>query len=108
MYTVTLTPAAIEKVKELRDRERCFDKHLRLSVQGGGCSGFNYAMSFDFESTRDKSFLFDGLCVLVDCVSIMYLDGVILDYAETLTDSGFKFNNPNAKRTCGCGSSFSA
>jgi iron-sulfur cluster assembly accessory protein len=100
---INLTPAAVAKVKSLAPPGMA----LRLSVQGGGCSGFSYAMQFDNEKgTMDKEFDFDGLTVLIDATSLMYLDGVEVDYLETLESSGFKFNNPNVKSTCGCGSSF--
>ena len=106
---IILTPQAIAKVKDIITHSDSQASTLRLSVKGGGCSGFQYAMVFDSDkSPMDKEFNFDGLTVLVDGVSYMYLDGVVLDYIETLMASGFKFNNPNIKSTCGCGSSFSA
>ena len=81
---------------------------LRVGVRGGGCSGFQYAL--EFESTirdTDEVLEFDGLKVAVDQMSAMYLEGVTIDYVETLEASGFKFENPGVKSTCGCGSSFS-
>src|ERR1035437_5921476 len=106
---VTLTPKAIEKIKSIMVDQKPAPAALRLSVIGGGCSGFSYSMQFENEKgLMDKEFDFDGLKVLVDGVSIMYLDGVEVDYLETLEASGFKFNNPNVKSTCGCGSSFNA
>jgi iron-sulfur cluster assembly accessory protein len=83
-------------------------KGLRVAVVGGGCSGFSYQMNFENESNGiDKVFDFDGLQVFVDQASLMYLDGTKIDYVETLEGAGFKFDNPNVKTTCGCGSSFS-
>ena len=75
---------------------------------GGGCSGFSYHMAFENQvnEASDNVYEFDGLKVLVDQMSEMYLEGVSIDYIETLEGSGFKFNNPNVKSTCGCGSSF--
>ena len=81
---------------------------LRVTVEGGGCSGFSYSMSFENASgLMDKVFDMDGLKVYVDATSVMYLNGCIVDYVETLEGAGFKFENPNVKSTCGCGSSFS-
>lgn len=80
---------------------------LRVAVVGGGCSGFQYHMAFENQSNdSDNVYDFSGLRVLVDQMSEMYLDGVEIDYIETLEGAGFKFNNPNVKSTCGCGSSF--
>jgi iron-sulfur cluster assembly accessory protein len=106
---ITLTPKAVEKVKEIMAAQDPVPAALRLGVKGGGCSGFSYSMQFDNEKgLMDKSFEFDGLTLLVDGTSFMYLDGVTVDYLETLEGSGFKFDNPNVKSTCGCGSSFNA
>ncbi len=81
---------------------------LRVAVVGGGCSGFQYHMAFENQTNETDELLdFDGLKVAVDQMSSMYLDGVEIDYIETLEGAGFKFNNPNVKSTCGCGSSFS-
>lgn len=106
---ITLTPSAVKKVKELIEAQTPKPGALRLGVVGGGCSGFSYSMQFDNEKgMMDKEFGFDGLRLFVDATSYMYLDGVEVDYLETLEASGFKFNNPNVKSTCGCGSSFNA
>ena len=76
---------------------------------GGGCSGFSYSMAFETSpGMLDKTYNFGGLKVFIDQASMLYLDGAEVDYVETLEGSGFKFSNPNAKSTCGCGSSFSA
>lgn len=104
---VTMTPAAVAKVKEIMNAQEPKPSAVRLGVRGGGCSGFQYSMQFEIEKgAMDKEYDFDGLKVLVDGVSIMYLDGCEVDYLETLEAAGFKFNNPNVKSTCGCGSSF--
>ena len=106
---VSLTPAAVATVRELRAKEgRPETDVLRVSVVGGGCSGFSYNMSFENKpGMMDKIFTFDGLKVFVDATSAMYLNGCVVDYVETLEAAGFKFENPNVKSTCGCGSSFS-
>ncbi|HSA92568.1 MAG TPA: iron-sulfur cluster assembly accessory protein [Terriglobales bacterium] len=104
---VTLTPAAIAKVKEIMAQQDPVPAGLRVGVVGGGCSGFSYSMAFENSAgMMDKSFDFDGLKVFVDATSLMYLNGCVVDYVETLEGAGFKFENPNVKTTCGCGSSF--
>ena len=109
---VTLTPVAVNKVKEIMNQQDPVPAGLRLGIVGGGCSGFSYAMTFenqgnDSDFSMDKVFNFDGLKVFVDQASLLYLDETEIDYVETLEGSGFKFSNPNVKSTCGCGSSFS-
>jgi iron-sulfur cluster assembly accessory protein len=104
---VTLTPVAVGKVKEILTQQTPAASGLRVAVVGGGCSGFSYHMAFDNQvNESDNLYEFDGLKVMVDQMSEMYLDGVEIDYIETLEGAGFKFNNPNVKSTCGCGSSF--
>ena len=104
-----LTPMAVTKVKEILSQQTPSPTGLRVAVVGGGCSGFSYHMAFENQvnESSDNIYEFDGLKVLVDQMSEMYLEGVSIDYIETLEGSGFKFNNPNVKSTCGCGSSFS-
>jgi iron-sulfur cluster assembly protein len=103
-----LTDTAASKVKEIITQQNPAPSALRVAVVGGGCSGFSYHMAFDSqENPSDNVYEFDGLKVLVDQMSEMYLDGVQIDYIESLEGAGFKFNNPNVKSTCGCGSSFS-
>jgi len=107
--SIKMTASAIKKVKEVMEQQDPVPAAVRLGVKGGGCSGFQYSMQFELEKgALDKEYNFDGLKVLVDGVSAMYLDECEVDYLETLEASGFKFNNPNAKSTCGCGSSFNA
>jgi iron-sulfur cluster assembly accessory protein len=102
-----LTSSAIAKVKEIMASQAPVPSGLRLSVVGGGCSGFQYSMAFENGAgMMDKVFDFDGLKVYVDATSLMYLGGAHVDYVETLEGAGFKFENPNVKSTCGCGSSF--
>lgn len=105
---ITLTPNAVAKVKEIMAQQNPVPGGLRVGVVGGGCSGFSYSMSFENSSgLMDKVFEMDGLKVFVDATSVMYLNGCVVDYVETLEGAGFKFENPNVKSTCGCGSSFS-
>ena len=106
---ITLTPNAVAKVKEIMTQQNPVPAGLRVGVVGGGCSGFSYSMQFENSAgMMDKVFDFDGLKVYVDATSVMYLNGCIVDYVETLEGAGFKFENPNVKSTCGCGSSFQA
>lgn len=105
---INITQAAVEKIGILMGADKSAEA-LRLSVVGGGCSGFQYRMAFETEKQpMDKVFTFGNMEVYVDPISLLYLDGITVDYVETLEASGFKFNNPKATRTCGCGSSFSA
>lgn len=105
---LSMTPNAIAKVKEIMGQQNPAPAGLRVGVVGGGCSGFSYSMSFESQAgIMDKVFDFDGLKVYVDATSLMYITGASIDYVETLEGAGFKFENPNVKSTCGCGSSFS-
>ncbi|MGE5325371.1 MAG: HesB/IscA family protein [Actinomycetota bacterium] len=104
---ISLTPTAVSKVKEIMKQQDPVPAGLRIGVVGGGCSGFSYSMSFEnAPGVMDKVFNFDDLKVYVDATSAMYLNGCTVDYVETLEAAGFKFENPNVKSTCGCGSSF--
>ena|SRR5687767_7764925 len=106
---IQLTERAVGKVKEIIEQQDPKPTGLRISVVGGGCSGFSYSMAFETTpSMLDKTYKYDDLKVFVDQASLLYLDGVEVDYVETIEGAGFKFNNPNVKSTCGCGSSFSA
>ena len=106
---VQLTETAVSKVREILDAQEPKPAGLRISVVGGGCSGFSYSMAFEnTPGMLDKTDNYDGLKVFIDQASLLYLDGAEVDYVETLEGSGFKFGNPNVKSTCGCGSSFSA
>jgi iron-sulfur cluster assembly accessory protein len=106
---VQLTETAVSKVKEILGGQEPRPAGLRIAVVGGGCSGFSYSMAFEnTPNMLDKTYSFDGLKVFIDQASMLYLDGAEVDYVEGMEGSGFKFNNPNVKSTCGCGSSFSA
>lgn len=105
---VTMNPSAISKIKELLAEENNQNLKLRMFVQGGGCSGFQYGFTFDEEANEDDFDLeFDGVHLLVDSMSSQYLQGAEIDYTESLSGSQFSIKNPNAQTTCGCGSSFS-
>lgn len=105
---VTLTPKAVQMIKISREQEGLDNAHgLRVGVRGGGCSGFEYALDFEAEG-RDSDWVldYDGLKLYVDPVSARYLEGTVIDYVMGPTGTGFKFNNPRAVGSCGCGSSF--
>jgi len=106
---VDLTEKAAAQVKQIQERENRIDSLLRVSVIGGGCSGLSYKLSFeDAPKEKDKSFELHGVKVLVDPKSLLFLKGIQVDFTDGLTGQGFVFQNPNAKSTCGCGTSFSA
>lgn len=106
---LTLTGKAVEMVKEAMAEEKLEGHGLRVFVQGGGCSGFQYGLDFDEKPKfGDFEMRFDGLLVYVDPISAMHLEGTSIDYVMGISGAGFKFNNPSAKTTCGCGSSFGA
>lgn len=108
-YTpVTLTPKAVEMVKITRDQEGIDASHgLRIAVRGGGCSGFEYALDFEKEP-RDDDWIYEqgDVTIYVDSISARYLEGTTVDYVLGMAGAGFKFLNPKATGTCGCGSSF--
>ena len=104
---INLSASAVAKVKEIMAQQNPAPGGLRVGVVGGGCSGFQYSMAFENSAgVMDKTYDVDGLKIFVDATSAMYLTGVGIDYVETLEGAGFKFENPNVKTTCGCGSSF--
>jgi iron-sulfur cluster assembly protein len=106
---IYLTPNAVKEVKRLLQAQHKEDSALRVSVKGGGCSGLTYAMSFDSKvGPHDQVFEVEGLRVAVDAKSALYVKGTTLDFVDSIQESGFKFINPNAKESCGCGTSFSA
>ena len=105
---VTLTDSAVSKVYDLLNKEAEPGMRLRISVKSGGCSGFSYDMFFDTDlDVRDEVFIFDTVQVVCDAESLKLLTGATLDYTDSIAGTGFKITNPNASRTCGCGSSFS-
>lgn len=106
---IHLTDTAVEMVKVTREQEGMDESYgLRVAVRGGGCSGFEYALDFEKEPRDNDTILqYEGLKVFVDSVSSRYLNGTEIDYVKSIMGAGFKFNNPKAVGTCGCGSSFS-
>lgn len=108
---IQITDKAVQEIRRLQQAEKATsDAILRVMVVGGGCSGMSYKLGFDDQppGASDKIFEKDGVKIAVDSKSYLYLAGTELDFSDGLNGKGFVFNNPNAKRTCGCGSSFSA
>lgn len=106
---VQFTESAATKIKEMAAKQHLEDHGIRVMIVGGGCSGFSYDLDFEnAEKPGDEIVEQYGLRIYVDPMSEQYLEGTTVDYVESLEFAGFQFNNPNAKRTCGCGSSFSA
>lgn len=104
---LNMSPTAVAKVKEIMSQQNPVPAGLRVGVVGGGCSGFSYTMAFESGAgMMDKVFEVDDLKIFVDATSMMYLQGANIDYVETVEGAGFKFENPNVRSTCGCGSSF--
>jgi iron-sulfur cluster insertion protein len=105
---IEITDSAKEKIVDLLAEENNPDLKLRTFVQGGGCSGFQYGFTFDEDQNEDDfEFMLGDYKVVVDAMSMQYLQGAVIDYKEDLTGSNFSIKNPNAQTTCGCGSSFS-
>jgi iron-sulfur cluster assembly protein len=109
-HGVQVTPKAVNRIRAVLAKEGISTEEggLRLGVKGGGCSGLSYSIGFDAHPReRDRIFTFDGVRVFIDPKSFVYLNGMTLDYEETLMRQGFNFINPNSTRSCGCGTSFS-
>ena len=108
---ISLTEKAATEVRRVKEEQKFGDDlFLRIGVAGGGCSGFSYTLGFDkeFDDTRDSKYDMHGVAVVVDKKSALYLDGTTVDWYDGLEKRGFTFENPNAVKTCGCGSSFQA
>jgi len=106
---IQVTPKAVEKIRQAFAREGVSGGGLRLGVLGGGCSGLSYQFKFDQQPRPNDSVMeFDDVKIFVDPKSMLFLDGMTLDYKESIMQSGFAFDNPNAQKSCGCGTSFSA
>jgi iron-sulfur cluster assembly protein len=103
---VTITDRAAERIKEILSEQGKEGQSLRVKVIGGGCSGLQYKLDLDSPRAGDKVFERQGAKILVDMKSLLYLNGTELDYKDELMETGFVFQNPNVKRTCGCGTSF--
>lgn len=107
--TIIATKSAVKRLKAVMRSDGKDDHFLRMSVEGGGCSGMTYKMDFeDKKAEYDKEFQSNGLTIVCDLKSWLYLKNVEIDYSDDLLNGGFKIKNPNAERTCGCGTSFSA
>ncbi len=103
---IQATESAIRRIREVAQKENMAG--LRLGVRGGGCSGLSYVIRYEKEiGSNDRVFEFDGVKVFVDPKSLLFLEGLTLDWKNTLMEQGFVLTNPNATRTCGCGQSFS-
>ena len=106
---LALTETAVKQVKHLMEEQNLQNVYLRMGVKGGGCSGLSYSLEFDNEiGPHDKEFDIDGVRVVCDKKSYLYLNGTTLDYVKQGLTGGFTFLNPQAKSSCGCGTSFSA
>ena len=106
---ITLPESAVQEVKRLLDLQGITEGGLRLGVKGGGCSGLSYTLNFDEKiGPHDQVYDIEGIKVIVDAKSAIYLQGTQLDYYKDLMTGSFRFINPNASKTCGCGESFSA
>ena len=103
---ITITEKAIEKIENIKKMRQTPDACLRISLKGGGCSGFMYDYEFVNEpEENDKVFIFNSITICIDKKSYLFLNGMEIDYREDLMKSGLVFNNPKASRTCGCGES---
>lgn len=104
---ISVSEKALGKIKEILQAEQKPESLIRVGIKGGGCSGFTYILDIeDRQKESDQLFDFNGVKLVIDSKSVIYLAGTELDYTDGLNGSGFIFNNPNATRTCGCGSSF--
>lgn len=104
---ITLTSRAAQQVRTMHAALNAPEKRLRVLVESGGCSGFQYGMSFDEKKAGDVEFASEGVPILMDPASLAYLDGSAVDFDDGLHGKGFEIKNPNAQSTCGCGKSFS-
>lgn len=106
---VQITDEALDEVRRLRDKKGLDEIVLRVGVKGGGCAGLTYTLTFDGEITdKDTVTQHDGVKLVVDRKSAIFIKGMVLDYSDALIGGGFKFENPNARKSCSCGTSFSA
>jgi iron-sulfur cluster assembly protein/iron-sulfur cluster insertion protein len=103
---ITLTSRAARQVRSMQENLGTPSKRLRVFVESGGCSGFQYGMSFDDRKDGDAELLSEGVPMLLDATSLAYLDGSVIDFDDGLQGKGFEIKNPNAQSTCGCGKSF--
>lgn len=104
---ISLTPRAAKQVRAMQAELAAPEKKLRVLVESGGCSGFQYGMSFDAPKPEDRQLESEGVAILIDPTSLAYLSGSSIDFDDGLHGKGFEIKNPNAQSTCGCGKSFS-
>ena len=104
---ITLTPRAAQQVRSMQAENNVPQKRLRVLIESGGCSGFQYGMSFDEPKPDDAEFTSEGVAIVIDPASLAYLNGSSIDFDDGLHGKGFEIKNPNAQSTCGCGKSFS-
>ncbi|HXU11164.1 MAG TPA: iron-sulfur cluster assembly accessory protein [Candidatus Binatia bacterium] len=105
---IHVTDKAAEQIKKIMEKEGLLGHGLRVAVVGGGCSGMSYKLNFEKDAAQgDKIYEEKGVRIIVDSKSTLFLNGTTLDFSDGLTGTGFSFVNPNAKSTCGCGTSFS-
>ena len=106
---IKITETALKQLKRIRNEQNVSEEYgLRVGVKGGGCSGFSYVLGFDVRKEKDQVFVLEGMPMFLEKAHAIYLLGMEIDWHEGLNNRGFVFNNPNAKDTCGCGTSFSA
>lgn len=106
---ISLTEGAVKELTKIMHQQNVPEEYgLRVGVKGGGCSGFSYILGFDSIKDGDQEYMIDGMKVIMSKAHGIYLLGMEIDYVDGLNNRGFTFNNPNAKETCGCGTSFSA
>ncbi|MCE2789689.1 MAG: iron-sulfur cluster assembly accessory protein [Saprospiraceae bacterium] len=106
---VTITEGAVSQLRRVYSEQNLTEDHgLRIGVKGGGCSGFSYVLGFDVQKEKDEVYQIEGFRVFMEKAHAIYLLGMEIDWKEGLDNRGFTFSNPNAKSTCGCGTSFSA
>ena len=109
LQPITFTEGALNQLRRIKEQQNIPAGHgLRVGVKGGGCSGFSYILGFDVQKEQDDVYEIGGLPILMQKAHGIYLLGIEIDWVEGLNNRGFSFNNPNAKDTCGCGTSFSA
>ncbi len=108
LQPLNLTAGAVEQLQRIKAEQNVPDDHgLRVGVKGGGCSGFSYILGFDVKKEQDQTHEINGFTVFIEKAHALYLLGIEIDWVNGLNNRGFVFNNPNAKDTCGCGTSFS-
>jgi iron-sulfur cluster assembly protein/iron-sulfur cluster insertion protein len=103
---ITLTPRAAKQVQSMQTQQNASEKRLRVLVESGGCSGFQYGMAFDEPKAGDAEGESEGIRLILDAASLAYLEGSVVDFDDGLHGKGFEIKNPNAQSTCGCGKSF--